>query len=66
MRNMISSLKILVINGEPFNSESATGITMSSLFCEWSMDDIFQVYTANISPDLNLCRNNFRLSSQNL
>lgn len=60
------NINVLVINGEPFNHSSATGITMSNLFRGWPKNQIFQIYTANISPDLELCQKNMRLSSQNL
>lgn len=58
--------RVLVVNGEPFNSRSATGITMSNLFHDWPADRVFQVYTANIPPDIALCHNNIQLSGRNL
>lgn len=63
---IVAYIKVLVVNGEPFNSISATGITMSNLFRGWPTENIFQIYTANIDPDIELCRNNIRLSSVNL
>lgn len=62
----MNNVKVLVVNGEPFNNFSATGITMSNLFRGWPKDRIFQIYTAHVSPDMELCQNNIRLSSKNL
>ena len=59
-------LNVLVINGEPFNDITATGITMSNLFKGWPRDRIFQIYTANVVPNSNICANNLRLSSRDL
>lgn len=64
--NLGIGTKVLVVNGEPFNNSSATGITMSNLFKGWPKHQIFQIYTANITPDMELCQKNIRLSSQNL
>lgn len=58
--------KVLLINGEPINSYSATGITMSNLFRGWPKDNIFQIYTANIQPDLSFCKNNRKLGNVDL
>lgn len=58
--------KILVVNGEPFNDLTATGITMSNLFRGWPKERLLQIYTSNVSPNLDLCPNNIRLSSRNL
>jgi glycosyltransferase involved in cell wall biosynthesis len=58
--------RVLIINGEPFNSSSATGITLSNLFRDWPKDRIAQVYTANIQPNLDLCNRNWKLSNQDL
>lgn len=59
-------LNVLVVNGEPFNDLTATGITMSNLFRGWPKDRLFQIYTANVSPNIELCQKNIRLSSRNL
>lgn len=58
--------KVLVVNGVPFSSSSATGITMSNLFKGWPKDKIAQVYTANVQPDDSLCQNNWKLSNKDL
>lgn len=59
-------LNILVVNGEPFNDLTATGITMSNLFRGWPKERLFQIYTANVPPNFDLCPANIRLSSRNL
>lgn len=59
-------LNILVVNGEPFNDLTATGITMSNLFRGWPKERLLQIYTANVSPNVDLCSTNIRLSSRNL
>lgn len=59
-------LNILVVNGEPFNDLTATGITMSNLFRGWPKARLLQIYTANASPNIDLCPTSIRLSSRNL
>ncbi len=63
---MFSPPKVLVVNGEPFNDLTATGITMANLFRGWPKERLLQIYTANVSPNVDLCPNNIRLSSRNL
>lgn len=58
--------KILLINGEPFNNRSATGITISNLFKGWPIDRLAQIYTSAIIPDSTICDNNFKLCNKNL
>jgi len=58
--------KVLIINGEPFNKQSATGITMSNLFRGWPQEKIAQVYSSNITPDNSICQNNWHLGLNNL
>jgi glycosyltransferase involved in cell wall biosynthesis len=58
--------RVLIVNGEPFNSSSATGITLSNLFRGWPKEKIAQVYTSKTQPDLNLCNKNWRLSNRDL
>ncbi|MCX5844633.1 MAG: glycosyltransferase [Deltaproteobacteria bacterium] len=55
-----------MINGEPFNFHSATGITISNLFRGWPIDKIAQIYSANIKPDNAICKNNWKLSNSDL
>ena len=59
-------LNVLVVNGEPFNDITATGITMSNLFRGWPRERLFQVFTANVVPNKDICINNLRLSSRDL
>ncbi len=67
-RFMINQLypKVLVISGEPFNSRSATGITLSNLFRDWPKDRIAQIYSADIQPDVEICDTNWRVSNGDL
>lgn len=43
--------KVLIVNGEPFNRLSATGITMSNLFLGWPPERLGQVFTADMAAD---------------
>jgi glycosyltransferase involved in cell wall biosynthesis len=64
--DIFSPPRVLVVNGEPFNDLTATGITMSNLFRGWPKERLLQIYTANVSPNADLSPNNIRLSSRNL
>lgn len=43
--------RVLLVNGEPLNSRSATGITLSNLFRLWPSSHIAQVYSSSLRPD---------------
>jgi glycosyltransferase involved in cell wall biosynthesis len=58
--------KVLIVNGEPFNSSSATGITLSNLFKGWPKENLMQIYTANIEPNKEICKNNIKFGTNNL
>lgn len=58
--------RVLIINGEPFNKNSATGITLTNLFTNWPTKKIATIYTANMSPDEDVCARNFRLGLNDL
>ena len=58
--------RVLVITGEPFNYESATGITISNLFEGWPKDRISQIYSAKIQPTLNICENIWQFNNTDL
>lgn len=58
--------KVLVICGEPFNTKSATGITLSNLFREWPKDRLAQIYSADIQPDYDVCEKSWRISNKDL
>jgi glycosyltransferase involved in cell wall biosynthesis len=66
LMHQMSYPRVLVINGEPFNSLSATGITISNLFRGWPKDRIAQIYTASIEPQKDICERNLRLNNNNL
>ena len=53
--------RVLVINCEPVHSKSATGLTMMSLFKEWPIDRIAQIYTHPVIPDETVCANTRRV-----
>lgn len=58
--------RVLVVNGEPFNRSSATGITMSNLFLEWPQERLGQVFTANMATERRATGCNIQLSSRDL
>lgn len=58
--------RVLIVTGEPFNSKSATGITVSNLFRGWPKDKIAQIYSADIEPDVDVCEKNWRISNKDL
>ncbi len=55
-----------MVNGEPFNRLSATGITMSNLFLGWQPERLGQVFTADMASDPAAKGCEVRLSSRNL
>lgn len=54
--------RVLVVSGEPFNRESATGITISNLFEGWPKERIAQIYSARIEPDTSVCSSYWKMS----
>lgn len=63
---MFSYPRVLIINGEPFNAGSATGITLSNLFRGWPQDRIAQIFSARLEPDKSICQNNWQISNNDL
>jgi hypothetical protein len=58
--------RILVVNGEPFNRQSATGFTMVNLFAGWPSCGLAQVYSSAIAPDPSACEWGYRLEPRDL
>lgn len=58
--------RVLVINGEPFNQHSATGLTMTSLFSGWPKENLACLYTAEVEPDEKVCKYYWKLSVGNI
>ena len=52
----------LVINGDPFNRKTPTGITLCNLFAGWDKSSIAQIYTFPVEPDLSICDLNWKLT----
>jgi glycosyltransferase involved in cell wall biosynthesis len=53
------STKILIINGEPFQDVTATGITLKSIFKNIPKERISFIHVSKISPDLEYSNNVF-------
>ncbi|MCU4550034.1 hypothetical protein KTI61_13695 [Acinetobacter pittii] len=58
--------KILIINGEPFNAVTATGITLTKLFKNYGEDNIIYIYSANIDVSKEIDVNYLKLSNKDL
>jgi glycosyltransferase involved in cell wall biosynthesis len=43
--------RVLIVNVQPFNRVTATGITLGSLFRDWPRARLAQVYTCDLPPD---------------
>lgn len=56
--------KVVVISFKPFNRIDNTGITLSNLFDGWDKNSIAQIYWADIEPEVEVCKNYFKLSSK--
>ncbi len=57
---------MLVVNGEAFNLQSASGFTMRNLFRGWPKERIAQIYTAAMEPDTGVCSTFWRLRLEDL
>ena len=58
--------KILIVNGEPFNDITATGITLTKLFKDYGEDNILYVYSANIMVGEEIDTKYLKLSNKDL
>lgn len=58
--------RILIINGEPFNDITATGITLTKLFKNYGEDNIFYIYSANIAASKEIDVKYLKLSNKDL
>jgi glycosyltransferase involved in cell wall biosynthesis len=57
-----TSPRVLIINCEPLNPKTATGLTMMSLFRGWPKEQLAQFYTHPVIPDSTACVNTKRIS----
>lgn len=58
--------KILIVNGEPFNDITATGITLTKLFKDYGEDNILYIYSANIAIGEEINAKYLKLSNKDL
>lgn len=58
--------KILIINGEPFNDVTATGVTLTKLFKDYGEDNILYIYSANIAVSEEIDVKYLKLSNKDL
>lgn len=58
--------RVLVVNGEPFSQDSATGQTMCSLFKGWPRTRLACLYTSRQDPDRTVCEHYWRLPFSSL
>lgn len=58
--------KILIINGEPFNDITATGVTLTKLFKNYGEDNILYIYSANIVTNKEIDVKYLKLSNRDL
>lgn len=54
--------RVLVINGDPFNKSTATGITLCNLFKGWPKEAISQIFVFNVEPDTSVCDRYWKIS----
>ena len=53
--------RVLVVNGEPFSQDSATSLTMCSLFKGWPRTRLACLHTSRHEPDRTFCEHYWRL-----
>lgn len=58
--------RVLVVNGEPIGSGSATGITLANLFAGWPADRLVEIFTADLRRPLDAAWLSRRLSNADL
>lgn len=57
--------RVLIINGDPFNRKTATGITLCNLFNGWEKDKIAMIYNCPIEPETDICNRYWYLTKSN-
>jgi hypothetical protein len=62
MRNDDSYPRVLLVNGEPFTTQSGTGLTLLSLFKGWPSDRLACLYVGDATPVREVCDAYWRLS----
>lgn len=58
--------KVLIINGEPFNDVTATGVTLTKLFKNYDEENILYIYSANIAVSEEIDVKYLKLSNKDL
>lgn len=58
--------KVLVISHTPFSSSDAMGSTLASYFKTYDPEKIAQFFIKNISPDLPICKNYYRVTDSDI
>ncbi len=58
--------RVLVVNGEPFSEQSATGLTVTSLFKNWPKERLACIYISQMEPDRTVCDRYWKLSFADL
>lgn len=58
--------RILIINGEPFNNATATGITLTKMFKNYGGDNILYIYSSNIDAGEEVDVKYLKLSNKDL
>lgn len=61
-----SAPRVIVLNGEPFTTRSATGITLSNLFAGWPAESLYQIYSADIVSEAAIAGTSRRISNSDL
>jgi glycosyltransferase involved in cell wall biosynthesis len=54
--------RVLIVNGEPFNTRSATGLTLHSLFKDWPRERLACLHIADVVPTAGACSIQWRLT----
>ncbi|BDG03441.1 glycosyltransferase family protein [Anaeromyxobacter oryzae] len=54
--------RVLVVNGHPFTTTSATGLTLNSLFRGWPRDKLACLYTVDLPTSADVCETYWQLS----
>lgn len=59
-------MKVLVISHNPFSKTQNNGKTLEAIFNNYSKDCISQLFFSNLCPDVDYCKNYFRITDQDV
>lgn len=59
-------MKILVISNNCFSNSQSMGKTLNSIFCNFVLDEVCQLYFYSSIPDMTNCKEFFRISDYDL